>query len=372
MKRILALDGGGIRGVFSLTVLAKIEAIFRAERGRRTLVLREEFDFFAGTSTGAIIASCLAWGMSVDEILTLYRTRGREMFTKAGWMDRYWTGLYDPRVIARLFKDLFFDDETQKPALLGCRRLWGATPADQKHLLVVMRNATAGSAWPVSNNPFSKYNDRARADCNLDLPLWKLLRASTAAPVYFPPEEIRLGPRTDLFVDGGMTPYNNPALIAVLMATLPAYAIGWPAGRDVLQVVSVGTGTTRAQLTKQAARNVNNTDVAQFIVPALLGSAGNQQDLLCRVLGHCVFGAPIDRELGALAGDGLLAATEKKFTYLRYNRALTAAEIAEFERSSGKKFSLDNTELIEDLAALGAAYAEASVCREHFFPSEPP
>ena len=56
--------------------------------------------------------------------------------------------------------------------------------------MMVMRNHSTDSPWPVSNNPYAKYNDRSRDDCNLDLPLWQLVRASTAAPTYFPPEVV--------------------------------------------------------------------------------------------------------------------------------------------------------------------------------------
>ena len=80
MKRILSLDGGGIRGIFTLQVLREIEARFRAATGRPGLVLRDAFDFFAGTSTGAIIATFLAWGKSVDEVEKLYIERGAEIF----------------------------------------------------------------------------------------------------------------------------------------------------------------------------------------------------------------------------------------------------------------------------------------------------
>jgi uncharacterized protein len=58
-------------------------------------------------------------------------------------------------------------------------------------LLVVMRNVTKDSPWPVTNNPRAKYNDRGRQDCNLDLPLWQLVRASMAAPTYFPRKSCR-------------------------------------------------------------------------------------------------------------------------------------------------------------------------------------
>jgi hypothetical protein len=51
-------------------------------------------------------------------------------------------------------------------------------------LMMVMRNVTTDSPWPVTNNPLAKYNDRARPDCNLKLPLWQLVRASTAAPTF--------------------------------------------------------------------------------------------------------------------------------------------------------------------------------------------
>lgn len=368
MKRILALDGGGIRGVFSLMILQQVEALFRAARSRPGLVLRDEFDFFAGTSTGAIIATMLAWGHSVDEILQLYRERGPEMFTKAGIFDRYWTGLYDAQVIGRMFRSQFPDKTTGAPATLGTRKLWGDTPATQKYLLAVMRNATTGAAWPVCNNPAAKYNDRSLPHCNLEIPLWKLLRVSTAAPIYFPPEEIILGGRNNLFVDGGITPYNNPALIAVLMATLPQYRIGWPGGADMIHVLSVGTGSTRARITKQAAREVNNKDIAGFIMPALLGSVAIEQDMLCRVLGDCLYGDKVDSEVGDLTGAGLLSTKEKKFSYVRYNRQFGPDEIAAIERRTKRKFSLDNTDLIETLMELGAEYAQSHVHQDHLFP----
>ena len=57
----------------------------------------------------------------------------------------------------------------------------------------------------------AKYNDPALEDCNLNLPLWQLVRASTAAPTYFPPEVVTVGGQVFLFVDGGITTYNNPA-----------------------------------------------------------------------------------------------------------------------------------------------------------------
>ena len=81
-------------------------------------------------------------------------------------------------------------------------------------------------------------------DSNLRLPLWQLVRASTAAPTYFPPETIEVGDRPFVFVDGGVTMYNNPAFQLFLMATLAPYSLCWPAGQDKMLLVSVGTGTS--------------------------------------------------------------------------------------------------------------------------------
>src|SRR5437867_3320306 len=101
-------------------------------------------------------------------------------------------------------------------------------------LLLIMRNASTDSPWPVSNNPRAKYNNRCHKDCNLDLPLWQLIRASAAAPTYFPPETVRLGEKEFIFIDGGITMYNNPAFQAFLMATVEPFNLNWPAGEAQL------------------------------------------------------------------------------------------------------------------------------------------
>lgn len=109
-------------------------------------------------------------------------------------------------------------------------------------LMMVLRNETTDSPWPLSNATGARFNDRSRPDCNLDLPLWQLVRGSTAAPIYFPAEVIRVGGRRLVFADGGLTSFNNPAFQLFLMATLNAYGLSWPTGVDSLLPVSVGTG----------------------------------------------------------------------------------------------------------------------------------
>ena len=110
-------------------------------------------------------------------------------------------------------------------------------------LLVVMRNVTTDSPWPVTNNPHAKYNARNRADCNLDLPLWQLVRASTAAPTYFPPEVVQIGPREFVFVDGGVTPYSVPAFVMYRNAVAAPFNLEWETGEQKMLIISIGTGS---------------------------------------------------------------------------------------------------------------------------------
>jgi patatin-like phospholipase/acyl hydrolase len=76
-KRILALDGGGIRGALTLGYLQRIEDILRKQHGdEKSFRLSQYFDLIGGTSTGSIIAACLAIGMSVNEIKTMNMNLG--------------------------------------------------------------------------------------------------------------------------------------------------------------------------------------------------------------------------------------------------------------------------------------------------------
>jgi uncharacterized protein len=71
--RILSLDGGGIKGVFSAAVLAEWEK-------RTQLKIADHFDLIAGTSTGGIIALALGLGLQAEEILRFYKEQGPKIF----------------------------------------------------------------------------------------------------------------------------------------------------------------------------------------------------------------------------------------------------------------------------------------------------
>src|SRR5690242_5395276 len=83
-NRILALDGGGIRGALTLGYLEKLETLLRERSGNQNLKLCDYFDLIGGTSTGAIIASCLATGMDVKTVIGLYEEFGKEILESGG------------------------------------------------------------------------------------------------------------------------------------------------------------------------------------------------------------------------------------------------------------------------------------------------
>src|SRR5439155_22767862 len=89
---------------------------------------------------------------------------------------------------------------------------------------------------------------------NGDYLLWQAVRASTAAPDYFDPERITIAaipghpPIDGDFVDGGVSPFNNPALQALMYATLRGYRINWPMGEENILLVSMGTGSADAEI----------------------------------------------------------------------------------------------------------------------------
>lgn len=358
-KKLLALDGGGIRGVLSLEILRSIEDGLRAELGQNDLHLSQYFDYIGGTSTGAIIAAGLACGMSVAALIGYYEAVGKKSFSRSLVPLR---ALYQAKPLA---------DELN--AVFGPERTLG-DPDLRTLLLLVMHNTQTDSAWPLSNCTQAKYNraDRClpeKRDRNLTLPLAGLLRASTAAPVYFPAQTLVVGSQEFVFQDGGITPFNNPALLLFLMATLPEYGLEWPVGDDKLLLVSVGTGAAPAVHEGLARRQIGHLFNAKNLTSVFMNGSSVGQDVLCRSLGCCRFGEPIDRELGArldvtgISGSNL-------FTYLRYNADLSSRALEQHgitgERKQKRLRKLDAVKAMPQLRQLGRSVGAAVDIPTHF------
>jgi patatin-like phospholipase/acyl hydrolase len=369
-KKILACDGGGILGLMSVEILLKIEEDLRKKLGKGPdFVLADYFDFVCGTSTGAIIATCISSGMSMARIRQFYLDSGKQMFDKASVFKRLQYD-YNSEPLAKLLKEALDTQLKEKDATLGSANL-------RSLLMMVMRNATTDSPWPLSNNPFAKYNQPDRGDCNLKLPLWQLVRASTAAPTYFPPEVVTLGKDTAnqnifVFVDGGVTTYNNPAFLAFQMATAKPYHVNWSTGADKLLIVSIGTGSAAKARASLQASDLSLIDNAKNIPGALMNAASAGWDMTCRILGECRHGSPIDLEFGDMVVPGRDDPNwtgSKLFTYLRYDPDVTQTGINALglnDIAAGTVQVMDSVEHIPAIQRLGKTYAAEHFQLQHF------
>ena len=366
-RKLLALDGGGIRGVLTLQVLIRMEELLREHSGQGdNFRLCNFFDYIGGTSTGAIIAAGLARGMSAQELSDFYMKAGPAMFDKSFILFRL-RHLYQSQPLQVELQKTFGEDTTLAPKDLKCL------------LLVVTRNVSTDSPWPISSNPDARYNVPDRPDCNLAIPLWQLVRASTAAPIYFAPEVLQWDPndpsKTFVFEDGGLTPYNNPSFLLARMATTKAYNLNWDADENNLLVMSVGTGSApKVDAEVYSSGKTAFTHLANFPA-ALMYGAQVDQDINCRIVGRCVYGAPIDSELDDLiprddAGNAIPLSTDlhRRFLYARYNAELTSKWLNEHglgDVDPSQVAQLDSVEHINDLVRVGKAVAD-SVKIEHF------
>ena len=373
-RRLLALDGGGIRGLITLGILRQVEKKLAERTGQGAAFrLGEWFDYIGGTSTGAITAAGLARGMAVEELIQFYRDSAEAMFEKASLMRRL-TSFYDADPLRQKLQKVFGTDSTLEPQHLKCL------------LLIVTHNITTDSPWPISSNPDARYNQRHRADCNLRIPLWQLVRASTAAPLYFPPEVLHWDKgdpaKTFVFVDGGVTPYNNPAFLTYRMATAAPYQLNWKTGEKNLLLVSVGTGSAASPSFKTSTNLIAN---AAGLPGHIMYAISSEQDINCRTVGRCTYGPWIDSELFDMTCREAPPGCDRKtwlqaphkaydvdlgrdFLYVRYNADLSreGLDAMGFKQTRTEDVhQLDSVDHMDELLAVGKRAGE-QVDLSHF------
>lgn len=205
MKRILAIDGGGIKGMFPASFLAHIEAAIGSP-------VADYFDLIAGTSTGGIIAIGLGLGFSACEIVEFYEELGPKVFPNNTWwkqLSHYATGKYGSGPLREVLSEKF-----------GDKKLGQST----KRLVIPSLNLDKGEPYiyKTSHCERFEYDYKVRA---VDVAL-----ATSAGPTYFPPHRLETGTTV---VDGGIYA-NNPTGLAVVEAI---GNLGWH--RDELHVLSL-------------------------------------------------------------------------------------------------------------------------------------
>lgn len=216
--RILALDGGGIKGAFTASVLTTLERAFG-------IPAASQFDLVAGTSTGGILAIGLGLGLRSEDMLRFYRNRGPVVFP-AMRLHRKWTQrlrsilrpTYSQSVLACELEKAYYRD--------GERKVLG----DSICRLVIPAYDAVGGVCHVFRTP---HHALLTADRNTDAV--EVALATAAAPTYFPSAVVKNLVSKASFFDGGVWA-NCPAMAAIVEAVC---YLGVPLDR--IDVLSIGT-----------------------------------------------------------------------------------------------------------------------------------
>ncbi|MDN3645184.1 patatin-like phospholipase family protein [Pontixanthobacter aestiaquae] len=311
--KIIAFDGGGIRGLVSALLLKELDPNGELVKGT---------NMFAGTSTGSFMALALADGVPLDTIIDMYQTKGSEIFEEApvDWNCANPFSVEEQQAIDAITVDRV-DGEGEsiksifqakyKPDNLRSElgRIFGAAKLSELPMSgaqVVVNSLQLWSEWegqwsPVMigsgrNDPFAEMHMVDAAMC------------SGAAPTYFPPHE-PVSPASKqwgYFADGGLFA-NNPSASAV------SYAVE-NFGADVsnMRVLSIGTGKTRQginpgdvgkadcwgawQWLRPSSRDNGKVPAAPLIEAALTASAASCEQYAKRMLGNHYIRANLDLE----------------------------------------------------------------------------
>ncbi len=258
MKKILSLDGGGIRGIIPAIILSEIEK--NTEKN-----ICDMFDLIAGTSTGGILALGLTVPgsrkkpkFSAEDLIGIYQNDGRKIFSRSfwkgvssigGWSDE----LYDHEPLENVLDNYF-----------GNRQLKSA-----------LTNVLISSYELVSRRPF--FFKSWRSDYN-SVQMKKIGRATSAAPTFFEPVRLEHKNMTYILVDGGVF-VNNPAVSAFAEAKRI-----FPGEKVV--VVSLGTGQLTRPLPYEEVKDWGKLEWVKPVIDVVLDGVSDAVDYqLDKILG---------------------------------------------------------------------------------------
>jgi uncharacterized protein len=395
-KRLLSLDGGGVRGALTVAFLERIEALLSEHHGH-PIRLGDHFDLIGGTSTGAIIAGALALGFRTEQVKHFYLKLAPFAFKRQRWSIPLLQAKFDARGLRQQIEEVVGNRLLSSPELIT-------------GFCLITKRMDTGSPWIVSNNPRAPYwEDGKDYIGNKSYPLVNLVRASTAAPHFFDPEllpisqnlttlpddiakplnvplparllqallrrlglskPVKIDPNVyGLFVDGGVTPHNNPALALFNIAILSPFNIKWPTGPERLTVISLGTGTYRPRLSYESLGFARFTKLALHALVSMMTDAENLVLAMMQWMGECPAPWVINSEVGTLATDAPPGG--KLFRFLRYDVRLEREWLKRelnYEASDElieRLRGMDDPALVHQLHEIGTLAAAKQVKIEH-------
>jgi patatin-like phospholipase/acyl hydrolase len=278
--KILTLDGGGIRGVLSATILKQVETTLKEKTGKK---LHEYFDLIAGTSTGSILAAGIACQMDAQQMIEIYLEEGKNIFLDSvrqqrkrpiGFIEQAMgSHLLYPHAkgeqgLATILQKKLIHPGLGSPKICEITKPYILIPAYD----VYSRNTT----W-FANNPA----DAGAWYDNIDL--WKICTASASAPTYFPPYELPYNAEQSLpHIDGGVSA-NNPSLLGIAHALFMEKTKGLNL-KDIA-VLSIGTGNTTRPYSYQEVCGWGQLGWAMHLPDMFMNpSAKNSGDICSQIM----------------------------------------------------------------------------------------
>ena len=287
--RILALDGGGIRGVITAKILERVEQKIGQP-------LNEYFDLIAGTSTGSILAGGLVLGYSPKDLVQIYKTHGQDIFNSPFFRQAITYWLNEPKyshdglktVLKKYFKTITLENIREQSKKYMKQKDPDSNPNPKARLLILaystsLRSTTFFLSPFVDEDPWYK-----------NAQLWEVCLSSASAPTFFPPYKFKIAsnpatnqgrsrPAEYTFVDGGVAA-NNPSLGA-LVHTLDIERIdGEKIKLDEIALLSIGTGRTTQPLEFEEVNSWGALGWASHIPDVFMGGQFQITADLCRQL----------------------------------------------------------------------------------------
>lgn len=213
--KILSIDGGGIKGLYSSTVLEHLESKFGGS-------CSDYFDMICGTSTGGLIALALSQKLPASEISKIYTEHGKDIFPKQNRLvgllrQTLWKGKFKDRVLKSVLTEIFGEKTIGESNNLLCIPSYSVTDA---------------RPWIFKYDHKEGNLNRDNKARYVDVAL-----ATSAAPTYLPLAEIDLYDYKQ-FIDGGVWA-NNPSLLGLIEAL--TYFVGEGKPYDGIQILSVSS-----------------------------------------------------------------------------------------------------------------------------------
>ena len=264
--RILALDGGGIRGVISATILKRVQEKIGQP-------LNEYFDLIAGTSTGSILAASLVLGKNPQELIKIYKDQGEQIFQTNFFQKNIGYWLKQPKYSNEGLKTVLkyhFGEITLENLREESKKRYPSSNPKARLLILAYNTTQRATNFFLSPLVDEKpWYQKAK--------LWEVCLSSSAAPTFFPPYQFDLFQETSTesegeytFVDGGVAA-NNPSLAALVHALGIEKIDGQRLNIEDISLLSIGTGRTTKPLEFKEVNSWGALDWASQIPEVFMG-----------------------------------------------------------------------------------------------------